>query len=95
MDYLIKGGKVLDAKINLENNALIISIEASSEGELTTTIPRGLIDAKIGSDDDLFFVIVDGEEVNYKEKKTGQYRTLTIPFVYGNEEIEIHGTNEP
>ena len=93
LDYLIKGGKVLGAKIVLDTKSLLISIEPSSEGELTVTIPRGLIDAKIDSDDDSFFVIVDGEEVKYEETKTKQYRTLTVPFVYGNVEIEIIGTS--
>ena len=93
MDYIIKGGKVLDAKINLDTKSLIISIEPISDGELTVIVPRSLLNAKINSGDDRFFVIVDGEEIKYEETKTGQYRTLTVPFVYGNAEIEIIGTN--
>ena len=93
MHYQIKGGKVLDAKINLESKSLIIFIETASDGELKATIPRALIDAKVGNNDDSFFVIVDGEEVHYEENRAGQYRTLTIPFVNGNAEIEIIGTD--
>ena len=43
--------------------------------------------------DDSFFVIVDGEEVDFTETMTtSTERTLTIDFPAGSEEIEIFGT---
>ena len=42
--------------------------------------------------DDTFFVLVDGEEVDFDETITSSDRTLTIPFLYGDTEIEIIGT---
>ena len=39
-------------------------------------------------------MIVDGkEELSYAETKTDKNRTLTIPLVNGNHEIEIIGAN--
>ena len=44
-----------------------------------------------GGGDDIYFVLVDGEEVDYKESKTDCARTLTIDFVADSEEIKIIG----
>ena len=73
-------------------NSLIITIETTSDGELTITLPRALIDAQLGDADDEFFVLVDGEEVEFGEVKTATDRTLTIAFPDGAETIEIIGT---
>jgi len=90
--YTITGGKLLSITPDVESNSLVIAIDATSDGSLTITLPRALIDAKIGSDDDAFFVLVDGEEVDFDESKTDTDRTLTIQFPAGAEEIEIIGT---
>jgi len=51
------------------------------------------LDAKINDgDDDEFFVLVDGEEVDFEEITTSTDRTLTIEFSAGAEQIEIIGT---
>ncbi|HSF28153.1 MAG TPA: PEFG-CTERM sorting domain-containing protein, partial [Nitrosopumilaceae archaeon] len=39
-----------------------------------------------------FFVLIDGEEVDFEEEATSNDRTLTIHFQDGAEEIEIIGT---
>ena len=90
--YMITGGKVLSSKTDSEVKGLIIPIETTSDGKLKVTIPRALLDAKIGDEDDRLFVIVDGEEVLFDETKTQKERTLIIPFVFGNQEIEISGS---
>ncbi len=74
-------------------SSLIIGISTTSDGELTITLPRELIDS-IGPDgqEDTFFVLIDGEEVDFDETKTSTDRTLTIVFPDGAEEIEIIGT---
>ena len=46
----------------------------------------------MGDQDDTFFVLVDGEEVDFEETTTSTDRTLTIQFPAGAEEIEIIGT---
>jgi len=60
-------------------------------------IPRSILDARLGADgmsgeDDSFFVLVDGEEVDFEETTTSEDRTLTIPFEDGTTQIEIIGT---
>ncbi len=91
--YSITGGSILSITADVDANSLIIEISTTSDGELTITLPRALIDAVLESgDDDEFFVLVDAEEVNFDETKTETDRTLTIAFLDGSEEIEIIGT---
>jgi len=90
--YTITGGKLLSITPDVDSKSLVIAIDATSDGTLTITLPRALIDAKIGNNDDAFFVLVDGEEVDFDETKTDNDRTLTIQFPAGAEEIEIIGT---
>ena len=90
--YEITGGKLLGITPDVDANSLIISIDATSDGSLTLTIPRSVLDATINGGDDDFFVLVDGEEVDFDEIKTSTHRTLTIAFPAGAEEIEIIGT---
>ncbi|HSD04671.1 MAG TPA: PEFG-CTERM sorting domain-containing protein [Nitrosopumilaceae archaeon] len=91
--YSITGGKVLGITADVEAKSLLVSIETTSDGVLTITLPRALIDAKINGEDDSFFVLIDGEEIgDVSEETTSTDRTLTIPFTDGSEEIEIIGT---
>ena len=93
LSYTITGGKVLSVTPDDDANSLIIGISTTSDGELTIKLPRELIDA-IGPNgqEDTFFVLVDGEEVDFDESKTSTDRTLTIAFPDGAEEIEIIGS---
>jgi len=90
--YQITGGSIISITPDIDQSSLIIEIKAVDDGELTITLPRELIDAKIGDADDDFFVLVDAEEVDFDETKTDLDRTLTIGFPAGTEEIEIIGT---
>ena len=90
--YTITGGSVISITPDVDANSLIIEISTTSDGQLTITLPRALIDAKLNGADDDFFVLVDGEEVDFDETKTSSDRTLTIAFPDGAEEIEIIGT---
>lgn len=93
LSYTITGGKVLSVTPDDDANSLIIGISTTSDGELTIKLPRALIDA-VGPNgqEDTFFVLVDGEEVDFDESKTSTDRTLTIAFPDGAEEIEIIGS---
>ena len=71
-----------------ENKSLIISIKTDCDGELTITLPKDVID----TDEEGFFILVDGDETNHKASSVGEFWTLTIPFSYCSEEIEIIGT---
>jgi len=91
--YEITGGKLLGIITDFDANSLIISIQADDDGSLTLTIPRSVLDALFeNGDDDDFFVLIDGEEVDFDETTTSTDRTLTIAFPAGAEEIEIIGT---
>ncbi len=57
-------------------------------GKLNITLPKDVID----TDENGFFVLVDGDETNHNTSSVGEFWTLTIPFSYGSEEIEIIGT---
>jgi hypothetical protein len=89
---VIDGGEVLSIIPDPDAASLIFDIVTTSDGEITITLPRELIDAKIGSEDDVFFVLVDGAEVDFTESNTATHRFLTVPFVHGSEEIEVIGT---
>ena len=91
--YEITGGKLLSIMTDVDANSLIILIDATDDGSLTITIPRSVLDALLGdgSDDD-FFVLVDGEEVDFDEIISSTDRILTIEFPAGTELIEIIGT---
>ena len=91
--YEITGGKLISIMPDVDASSLIISIEATRDGSLTLTIPRSVADSLLanGEDDD-FFVLIDGEEVNFDETASSTDRTLTIAFPIGAEEIEIIGT---
>ena len=91
--YTITGGKLISITPDVDSNSLIIAIDATDDGQLTITLPRELIDAKIGEEDDDYFVLVDGEEVDFDETTTSIDRTLVIAFPAGAEEIEIIGTH--
>ncbi len=78
---------------DINSKSLIVQIESVSNGTLAIKLPREVIDAKFGEDDDDFFVVVDGVEVNFDEIKTGNERTITLEFPEGTEEIEIIGTS--
>jgi hypothetical protein len=93
-DYSIRGGEVLDFEIDSENTSLLIFIDARARGELIITLPRSIIDAKIGSEDTDFDVFIRGMQLtSYDETITPYDRTITIPFKRSNDELTIVGTH--
>ena len=91
-NYTIRRGEVLGFEIDPENTSLIISLKPRTNGELTITLPRDLIDAKIGSEDSNFIVLLDSLENQFEETITSSDRTLIISFGGFNTEIIILGT---
>ena len=93
-DYSIRGGEVLDFELDFENTSLLIFIDARARGELIITLPRAVIDAKIGSEDTDFDVFIRGMPLtSYDETITPYDRTITIPFKRSNDELSIVGTH--
>ncbi len=92
-NYTIRRGEVLGFEIDPETTSLIISIKPRTSGELTITLPRDLIDAKIGSEDSDFIIFLnDIENQFFDETITSSNRTLSITFGAFNSEITIIGT---
>jgi hypothetical protein len=94
INYTISGnGKLLGANENLQAKSLVFSLETSSNGTLTVSVPRAMIDSKLPSgNDDKFYVLINGLEAMYAETKTSDTeRVLTIPFDNGTNTIEIIG----
>ena len=85
VNYTIDGGKIISIVPDIDETSLIIEIRTTSDGELVITLPKDVIDG-------IFFVLVDGEEINYGEELNDNSSTLTIPFHDGSEQIEIIGT---
>ena len=92
ISYEITNGKITNVIPDLDAVSLLIDIEAIDDGSITLTIPRSVLDSTINDNDDEFFVLVDGEEVDFEEITTSTDRTLTIEFFAGSEQIEIIGT---
>jgi predicted secreted protein with PEFG-CTERM motif len=67
---------------------MIIEIETYSDGELRITLPKDVID----TDEEGFFVLVDGIETEHKAVLYSGNWNFVIPFNSGTEEIEIIGT---
>jgi predicted secreted protein with PEFG-CTERM motif len=93
LTYAISGGVINQVIPDTEAKSLIVQIDSISNGTLTIKLPREVIDAKFGDNDDDFFVVLDGLEMDFDETKTGNERTITIEFPEGTEEIEIIGTS--
>ena len=88
LDYELTCAEIQSLTPDTENKSLIISVKTDCDGELTITLPKDVID----TDEEGFFILVDGDETNHKSSSVGEFWTLTIPFSYGSEEIEIIGT---
>ena len=88
VDYALTCAEILSMTPDTEMKSLIISIQTDCDGELNITLPKDVID----TDENGFFVLVDGDETNHIASSVGELWTLTIPFSYGSEEIEIIGT---
>lgn len=94
LDYDIRGGEVLGFEIDPETASLKILLDIRSKGELIITLPRYLIDAKNGSEDRDFKILVSGLNLNFfDETTTPTDRTITIPFSRSDYEVIIIGTH--
>jgi predicted secreted protein with PEFG-CTERM motif len=86
-------GAILDTiSISQQDTSLIVFVKSTSDGNMTITMPRALIDAKTSTGDDQFFVLVDGADTDFTESKTSTDRTITVSFQQGTQQIEIIGT---
>ena len=94
-DITYTGNNVIlkSASADLDFISLIFETEVSdSDGDVTITFQREFFDAKLGYSDDDFFILSDGDEIEFTEVKTDESRTLSFSLSAGTEEIEIIGT---
>ena len=78
---------------DLDFISLIFEVSVlESTNDVSITFPRDVFDAKIGDDDDEFFVLADGEEIGFEEEKDASFRTLYFSMPVGTEELEVVGT---
>lgn len=100
VNYRIRNGIVNNIIADSQLRSIIVEMSANNDGKIIITIPRTVLDARLGPDgksgeDDSFFVLVDGAEVDFKEKTDHFARELAIPFQANSNTIEIIGTNPP
>ena len=94
INYTISGGTVKTMTIDTQSLSVIVSVNSTSDGTVTLQLPRTLIDAKTSSgQDDAFIILIDGAEVKpQSESANNNFRNLTIPFLQGDQDIEVIGT---
>jgi len=93
VEYSIKGGIIKDMMLDYNIFAIIIQIESTDEGTITLDLPRELIGSeKQDGKDDTFIILIDGIEVAYRESVVhSDFRTITVNFEEGDDEIKIIG----
>ena len=93
IDYNANNVVLKSVTADLDFISLIFETEVSgSEGDVSITFQRDFFDAKLGYSDDDFFILSDGDDIEFEEVKTDEYRTLSFSLSAGTEEIEIIGT---
>ena len=100
IEYEITSGSVESFTSYTNTTSLMIDITASEDGSLKVSLPRKIIDSiheeQVDSEslrqDDVFYVLVDGEEVMHTEDGSLTHRTLTVPITKGSRQMEIIGT---
>ena len=94
VNYTINDGMVKDMTIDPQSISLIVSLNSTSDGSIALLIPRSLIDSKTSNgQDDAFIILIDGAEVKPQgEETSNNFRTLTIQFLQGDQDVEIIGT---
>jgi hypothetical protein len=92
VNYNINGATVDDISVSVKDTSLLVSLKSAGDGNLTLTMPRSLIDAKAGTNDDQFFVLVDGADTDFTESKTDKDRTITVSFPESTLQVEVIGT---
>ena len=85
--YDISGGHVESATVNLDDNSVLIKIDADNDGVLT-------ISPSESTQKGIFMVLVDGEEANETGVNSAVIdgNTVVVNFQEGTEQIEIIGT---
>ena len=94
IDYTGNNVVLKSVKADLDFISLIFETDVfESGGDVSITLQRDFFDAKIRTEiDDEFFILSDGDEIEFVETKNDESRTLSFSLSVGTEEIEIIGT---
>ena len=94
VSYTTTGLSVYEIESDTDSMSLIFYVAVSdSNGKLNVTFEREFFDSTYDGEDDLFFVLADGDETISQEiETTSQSRSLTIDVPSGTEELEIIGS---
>ena len=92
IEYEITSGSVNSFTSDTNTTSLIINITTPEDGTLKAILPRNIIDSTYNEDNDIFYILIDGEEIDFEETITKDFRTLSIPYVKGSQILEIIGT---
>jgi len=91
LDSNITGGKISEFQYSPQSANIIIKIQATSNGDLTITIPKVVTDLNPYYAFKTYEVVADGKEINVDKIDTAKGPSFTIPFTNGTNEIEIMG----
>jgi hypothetical protein len=94
VEYVAIGLSVYEIESDTDFMSLIFYVDVTdSTGTLDVTFDRIFFDSIYDGEDDLFFVLADGDETISREiQTTVNSRTLSIEIPSGTEELEIIGS---
>ena len=93
IEYTASDLEINSLTADMDFISLIFQVEVlGNQGQLELNFDRDFFDAKLGSEDDEFFVIADGDELSFEETKDDSYRNIVFTIDPGTEEIEIVGS---
>jgi hypothetical protein len=93
IQYMISGGTLDELTGDPETQVLTAMITTEEDGELVIQLPREVIDSLDDAGADLEYIVyVDEIEEFPDEESTADTRTLTIPFAFQSEQVDIVGT---
>ena len=89
--YVISNGMIDKMTLFCEHGSLLIDVSSQSKSDvnLDIEIPRNLLDPKTNGEDSRFFILRDGEEIDYDEIPYKDHRKLSISYSPTTERIEF------
>jgi len=93
IEYEITSGSVNSFTSDTNTTSLIINTTVQEDGSLKVILPRNIIDSTHEEQDDIFYILIDGEEVIHTETIDEDKRTLIISYTKGSRQVEIIGTS--
>ena len=91
--YYFENGDANEMLLDEDAKSIIVKVNAFAEGTFAISIPRALLDAKVGSQDAQFFVLANGEQIEFNEERYADFRYIAIGTLATDTEYEIVGTD--